>query len=883
MTKLVLICYNILCTILYCINVYILVIWINLLSYKAFIGSSRMRKFLKNSILEIFQTMYEAHVSIKKMIDKKDFENVSVLLEDCQNTAVQIGTSIESSEGEGFVTVGYLEEYCEAVYEVATSISDDYSGNKAQKALDKKLIKAENSVKNDVKVRLEIVFCPYKASMWDSLESVWKAADEDPDCDAYVVPIPYYDRNPDYSFGEFHYEGGDYPNYVPITHYEAYDFEARRPDVVYIHNPYDEYNNVTSVDPRFYSHELKKYTECLVYIPYYSTTGGMSEGQYKLSAYYHADYIIMQAPKFHNFFDATLPYEKLLPLGSPKFDKIINICNNPPEPPAEWKAKMAGKKVYFYNTSLGGMLSNTKMFLHKMQYVFETFANRDKDDSCLLWRPHPLFESTIDSMRPQFKEWFAELKKFYLENDIGIYDTTPDITTTIAQCDAYIGDSGTSVTSLFGIAGKPLFILNNAITAPADDDDIIAEQLSRGFRNNTDTQWYINRKNELYYSQNNDFNYKFVCRLNEYASGDYYLFCITIDGTTYACPNSAQDILIVDKNGVKGRIKLDIKTERSGAFYHALQYDKYIFLIPFNYPCIVRFDTQTGHIKYINTERDVFVTMVNGEYLPGGCCIHNGHLYLGSPYDNRILDIDCESCTHILHHTKVSDNYGCMTLASDGTNIWISSFREKCIIKWNPDSNNIVEYTQFPQDIMCEHPLLNYDCLERPFSYPIIAGDYLYYPAAWANMCVKVNITTGEISKWDIPIDILPDYKNGYYLSYGKYGIFNVNGQNMLFSCFDRKLYKCNINENTMTELCVKFNADEIKTHNPGFEHNSEWMKYCCDENSCVSLSDFLNGKISGKPFDKNKQILYFNQIAANNDGTCGIKTHNYIKHKVLD
>lgn len=840
-----------------------------------------MRKFVKDSILEIFQTMYEAHAGIKKLIDKKDFENVQVLLEDCQNTAVQVGTSIEASEGEGFVTVGYLEEYCEAVYEVATRISDDYSGNKAQKTLDKMLIKAENSVKNDIKVKLEIVFCPYKASMWDSLESVWRAAYEDPDCDAYVVPIPYYDRKPDYSFGEFHYEGGDFPEYVPLTHYEAYNFEARRPDVVYIHNPYDQYNNVTSVDPRFYSHELKKYTECLVYIPYYSTTGGMSEGQYKLSAYYHADYIIMQAAKFRNFFDTALPDSKLLPLGSPKFDRIISICNNPPEPPAEWVNKMAGKKVYFYNTSINGILSNTEMFLRKMQYVFETFSGRD--DVCLLWRPHPLLESTIDSMRPQFKEWFNELKKFYLENDIGIYDTTSDITTTIAQCDAYIGDPGTSVTSLFGIAGKPLFILNNAITAPANDEDIIAEQLSRGFCNNTDTQWYISSKNELYYSENNDFNYRFVCHLNEYASGSYYLFCITIDGTTYACPNSAQDILIVDKNGVKGRIRLEKKTERSVAFYHALQHEKYIFLIPFNYTCIVRFDTKTGQIKYIDTERDIIVTMVNGEYLVAGCCIHNGHLYLGSPNDDRILDIDCESCAQAVHHIKVSNNYGCMTLASDGTNIWISSFREKCIIKWDPETNDAVEYTQFPQDFICEHPQFNYACLEREFVYPLIIGDYLYYPAAWANMCIKVNITTGEISKWDIPIEILSNYKNGYYLSGGKYNLLNINGSCVFYSYFDRKLYDINISDNTMAEHCIKFDLDEIKNNNQGFELNSEWMMYCCDENSCVSLSDFLSGSILGKPFDRDKQILCFNQIAANNDGTCGIKTHNCIKHKVIN
>lgn len=99
------------------------------------------------------------------MIEKKDFKNARALLEDCQNTAIQIGTSIEASEGEGFVTVGYLEEYCEAVYEVAESISADCNGNKAQKVLDKMIIKAENSVRADIKVRLEIVFCPYKASM----------------------------------------------------------------------------------------------------------------------------------------------------------------------------------------------------------------------------------------------------------------------------------------------------------------------------------------------------------------------------------------------------------------------------------------------------------------------------------------------------------------------------------------------------------------------------------------------------------------------------------------------------------------------------------------------------------------------------------------------
>lgn len=35
-------------------------------------------------------------------------------------------------------------------------------------------------------------FFPYKASMWDSLESVYLVAKEDSDCDVYCVPISYY-------------------------------------------------------------------------------------------------------------------------------------------------------------------------------------------------------------------------------------------------------------------------------------------------------------------------------------------------------------------------------------------------------------------------------------------------------------------------------------------------------------------------------------------------------------------------------------------------------------------------------------------------------------------------------------------------------------------
>lgn len=105
--------------------------------------------------------------------------------------------------------------------------------------------------------------------MWDSLESVYLAARGDSYCDAYVVPIPYYDKRADGSLGELHCEGGEYPKDIEITAYRTYHLEERYSDIVYIHNPYDGWNNVTCLPERYFCKILCHHTDCLVYISYF--------------------------------------------------------------------------------------------------------------------------------------------------------------------------------------------------------------------------------------------------------------------------------------------------------------------------------------------------------------------------------------------------------------------------------------------------------------------------------------------------------------------------------------------------------------------------------------------------------------------------------------
>lgn len=450
-----------------------------------------MRSAQKQETLEVIESLHQAHEEIREALAKDNITLAQNMLAECQEFVISLGESIEKLEGEGHITISCIEEYCETLFQVYEELSDgQINANNAHKKLKKQLLKMENSVKNDISARKEVVFFPYKASMWDSLESVWKAADADPDCDAYVVPIPYYDKKPDGSLGQMHYEGNEYPKYVPITRYDEYNLNARRPDVIFIHNPYDECNYVTSVHPAFYAKLLKKYTDNLVYIPYFILNEIEPDNQEAIDGMKHfcflpgtvyADRVIVQSEKMRQIYineyikaakeielggehmDRRFLERKFLGLGSPKFDKVRNTKKEDLEIPVEWlkiieKPDGSWKTVILYNTSIVSLLRYNEKMLVKMKSVFRTFKE-NKNEIALLWRPHPLIRATVESMRPEFRVEYDEIVKKYREEGWGIYDDTADMNRAIGISDAYYGDPS-SLVQLYQKTERPIMIQN---------------------------------------------------------------------------------------------------------------------------------------------------------------------------------------------------------------------------------------------------------------------------------------------------------------------------------------------------------------------------------------------------------------------------------------
>ena len=432
-----------------------------------------MRKQQKAQIENFLHLLTRVHAEIKNSIASGKKEVALDLLAQCQDSAIQIGETIEHLEGDHCMTIPLLESYCEVLYQSYEALRQNQlsTANKPYKALQKSLTLIKTSVQNDIPVRTEAVFLPYKASMWDSLESVWQAADEDPSCDAYVIPIPYFDKHPDGSFKEEHYEGDLYPDYVPVTWYEDYDFVERQPDLIFIHNPYDECNYVTSVHPFFYSKNLKQFTEKLVYIPYFILGEPDPEDEDTIENLKHfctvpgvlyADKVIVQSEAMRKVYVKVLTEyskgskanrkyweKKILGLGSPKIDKVLSTKKEDIEIPEAWRKVIekedgSWKKVIFYNTGVTAFLEHGEKMLIKMQDVFRVFKE-NVDEVALLWRPHPLMQATIKSMRPELWEQYKSLVETYIEEGWGIYDDTAELERAIAVCDGYYGDPSSIV------------------------------------------------------------------------------------------------------------------------------------------------------------------------------------------------------------------------------------------------------------------------------------------------------------------------------------------------------------------------------------------------------------------------------------------------------
>ncbi len=434
-----------------------------------------MNRNNKSEILETVRSLEKCNKYIEQYISN-DSEQLYMLLEECQAVAIDIGTRLEK-EADGYpLIVSLLEGYCENLYQI--SLADKIEKKQLAKENIKLIIKVGNQIRNLVETKIEVVFFPYKASMWDCMESVWKLIKEDAAFECHVVPIPYYEKDENGNLTKEYYEAECFSDDVVVEDYKQYILNEHSIDIAIIHNAYDDDNYVTSVHPHFYSSNLKKYVETLIYIPYFVSIDDVKPHYCTLPGVLLADYVFVQSEKIRETYIREYDefgkkygiYEDLLPArkkfivsGSPKFDKVVFANNDEIQIPDEWKKHIENheKPIILYNIHLSGVMKlNADQFIKKLENTLEMFKKNKQ--VVLLWRPHPLILETARAMNPEICEKYEGIVKRYKEEDWGIYDDTADMYTAIKLSDAYFG-SKSSLVSIYQKTGKPIMLESKAV------------------------------------------------------------------------------------------------------------------------------------------------------------------------------------------------------------------------------------------------------------------------------------------------------------------------------------------------------------------------------------------------------------------------------------
>lgn len=761
-----------------------------------------MRKAQKRQAESFLEMLDQAHRKLKKGIVANQQEAVYGILLDCQQGAALLGGQVEEAMGGGLPVVALLEQYCEYVYRVyERAASGDAAGACALCGrLDLLLAQIRRGLREDIPERLEVVFFPYKASMWDSLESVWRAASQDPACNVYVVPIPYYDKSPDGSFLHMHYEGGLYPDDVAVTDYRRYDLAERRPDIIFIHNPYDDCNYVTSVAPQYYSKTLKKYTKNLVYIPYFlldeirpddKQAVAEMEHFFTCPGVMHADLVFVQSEQMRRaYIDVMTRFsrgcgytrkdweKKIVGAGSPKVDKILQAQKKQVHMPKEWlrliqRPDGKRKKVVFYNTSVSSFLQHNEQMLSKIRDVFSEFEKK-QEEVALLWRPHPLIQATLKSMRPKLWQEYEKMVASYKTRGFGIYDDSPDLDRAICMSDAYYGD-GSSLVWLCKSAGVPVLIQDMEqgagngcwleqllekkgftaveqaggrlyFTQLTGNDLISYDMQSKEWRKEAEFFGEPQEEANLF-SEMIAVEDRFLFFIPRRAEAIYEYDTQSRQMKRYGLKGTGEDGAPLDGNRGQKRI--------AAKFSGAVLEEGRILLFPRMYPDMVVFHLETRKVTYVGACFDYLRRQqrgaASGKVVWGRqSCMFDGRVYLPVIGCGCLLKYDLRTgacAVEKIGQPEMDFDWIC----SDGSAIWMLARKHACMVKWDPKTGSKKVIRDFPEQFC---PGNGYD-----FVNMVDCGDFLLCYPRQANMVLRVDKANGRIS--DVTGKLCRHWKSG--------------------------------------------------------------------------------------------------------------------------
>ena len=324
----------------------------------------------------------------------------------------------------------------------------------------------------------DIVFLPFAAKYWKYMEKLYRHYASDGRYRVHVVPIPYYYKEWDGMLGRKVFSPEEYPSDVPIEDYDQTDLEKMHPSKIVIQNPFDEWNTVYSTEPRFYSKAISRYTDELIYIPFFVTDDFTKENgpEYRNTDHYvcmpgviNADRIILPSETLKTVYTERIT--EFVGSEDPKIREILDerirvapefVYRQEDEHPGK-ESREGDRKTLIFFTTISFLAENRKAGIDKINRTIDILSeNSDKLD--VIWISQCI-KGNEDKLDKSVASDFREAEERFEKLGIGQYREDPDVSeynSLVTEADAYYGDPS-ALALRFVYKHKPVMIINATV------------------------------------------------------------------------------------------------------------------------------------------------------------------------------------------------------------------------------------------------------------------------------------------------------------------------------------------------------------------------------------------------------------------------------------
>lgn len=436
----------------------------------------------KELLKRLFNNLQKMVCDIKQNWKMEEAQGKDAKLQNMQQTAIDMGTLIEEMKGEGTQTVTQLEELCELIYEC--SIAYDQSETAIFKLvnLQDKTEQIKQTLQKELLDRKEVVFFIDKAEHWQYIQWYWEKIIVNENFDVYIVPVPYYYKKYDGSCYAFEYELDEIKKCIingvlladeailkrnHVEDYRVFDIRQHHPDQIVIQNPYDEWNQAITLPEEYYSRNLQKYTEQLVYIQPFQVEPFTKDNyrEYHNMQYYCTMPGVVRADSVYVPSEAmrTVYIQKLTEFAGEHtkdiWEKKIFIAENEKKKPEVQSVKNRRKRIAFY-VQVGQTIQYGEEMLEKLESVVEIFRE-SKNKVELVWISDKEHECFLQQQNKGLAERIDDFKRKFEKENWGLHFDREEasVAQIVAMCDAYYG-SASHIALEFEVKKKPVMIMD---------------------------------------------------------------------------------------------------------------------------------------------------------------------------------------------------------------------------------------------------------------------------------------------------------------------------------------------------------------------------------------------------------------------------------------